>query len=77
MGRSYVQTDLYRQALRDAIAWQLSILETHDPDRGNQGLSSCCKPGARCEDYRREWDRLGRYRSALTGIERSTTFGRP
>ena len=56
---------LYIEALYDAISWQESILVTHDPSVSNP-VSSCCKPGARCEQYKIEAAKLARYRVALT-----------
>jgi hypothetical protein len=60
--RVRVSAELYRHALADAIDWVDSILASHDPE--SCSVSSCCKPGARCEQYQIEAAWLRRYRRA-------------
>ena len=60
--RVRVSAELYRRALADAIDWVESYLATHDPELGS--VTSCCKPGARCEQYQIEAAWLRRYRRA-------------
>jgi hypothetical protein len=60
--RVRVSAELYRHALADAIDWVDSILASHDPE--SCSVTSCCKPGARCEQYQIEAAWLRRYRRA-------------
>ncbi len=64
--RISVSRSLYISALADAIDWQESLLETHDPDGAS--VISCCRPGARCQQYKDDAARLRRYRQARAAV---------
>ena len=65
--RISVDRELYVMALADAIAWQASILESHDPTNFTSGH---CQPGARCEQYQKEAHTLARYTAAQARLRR-------
>lgn len=69
--RVSVDRGLYALALTDAIAWQASILESHDPPY-DLAAPGCCKPGNRCEQYRKEAHLLARYTAAQNRLRRSS-----
>jgi hypothetical protein len=53
---------LYLRALADAIDWQESYLDSHEPQIGV--TLGHCQPGARCADYQEAAALLARYRAA-------------
>jgi hypothetical protein len=64
--RANVNRALYVSALSDAIDWQDSFLAGHDPSL--KSVTSCCKPGARCDGYKSAAALLARYKQAYTAI---------
>lgn len=70
--RVSVDRGLYWSALVNAIAWQQSILDTHDPgwESHHGPVQGCCQPGARCEQYKTEAALLARYTAAQTRLRR-------
>ena len=73
--RANVDRELYASALADASDWQTSILESHDGglDSRHGYYPGCCKPGARCEQYKAEERLLARYAAARARLRNTAT----
>jgi hypothetical protein len=66
--RIRVSKSLYLRALADAMEWQISYLQSHDPQLSPCITSGCCGPETgreRCDDYKLAAELLSKYKRAF------------